>query len=67
MLLNMKTTGIGQRREDSLDTCSGKASRHQDAELQAEEKGEDEIKIQKAKIEADKELTLKELELKAKI
>ena len=36
------------------------------AELHAEEKKRaDEIKIQMAKIEADKELTLKEMELKA--
>ena len=38
------------------------------AELQVEDKKRaDEIKIQMAKIEADKELTLKEMELKARI
>ena len=42
----------------------------QAAKIQAEaqeKKRADEIKIQMAKIEADKELTLKEMELKAKI
>ena len=63
-----KTTHIGYKREGSLERFTEVTSRIQVAKIHTEgeeKKRADEIKIQMAKIEADKELTLKEMELEA--